>query len=61
MAAHELRAIVSEEMRKESGKASPRLLKASEGTASIKADAAETSEQKSSAPLVVYPGFKKYT
>ncbi|KAL0862178.1 hypothetical protein Bca101_041296 [Brassica carinata] len=53
MAAHELRAIVSEEMRKESGKASPRLLKASEGTASIKADAAETSEQKSSAPLVV--------
>ncbi|KAG2326086.1 hypothetical protein Bca52824_008814 [Brassica carinata] len=45
--------IVSEEMRKESGKASPRLLKASEGTASIKADAAETSEQKSSAPLVV--------
>ncbi|CAN7103333.1 unnamed protein product [Brassica rapa subsp. narinosa] len=53
MAAHELRAIVSEEMRKESGKSSPRLLKASAGMSSIKAEAAETSEQKSSAPLVV--------
>ncbi|KAJ4892303.1 DNA-binding bromodomain-containing protein [Raphanus sativus] len=55
MAARELRAIVSEEMRKESGKSSPRLLKASGAimTSSIKADAAETSEQKSSAPLVV--------
>ncbi|KAF8101298.1 hypothetical protein N665_0208s0080 [Sinapis alba] len=53
MAAHELRAIVSEEVRKESGKPSPRLLKASAGITDIKADAAETSEQKSSAPLVV--------
>lgn len=54
MAARELRAIVSEEMRKESGKSSPRLLKASGAmTSGIKADAAETSEQKSSAPLVV--------
>ncbi|CAN7007699.1 unnamed protein product [Brassica oleracea var. botrytis] len=53
MAAHELRAIVSEEMRKESGKSSPRLFKASPGMTSIKAEAAETSEQKSSAPLVV--------
>ncbi|KAH0924860.1 hypothetical protein HID58_017116 [Brassica napus] len=53
MAAHELRAIVSEEMRKESGKSSPRLLKASAGMTGIKAEAAETSEQKSSAPLVV--------
>lgn len=53
MAAHELRAIVSEEMRKESGKSSPRLLKPTPAMTSIKADAAETSEQKSSAPLVV--------
>ncbi|CAH8354506.1 unnamed protein product [Eruca vesicaria subsp. sativa] len=52
MAAHELRSIVSEEMRKESGKPSPRVLKASAAMTSIKADAAETSEQKSSAPLV---------
>ncbi|KAJ0258533.1 hypothetical protein HA466_0073040 [Hirschfeldia incana] len=56
MAAHELRAIVSEEIRKETGKTGPRMIKQEESagmTTSIKADAAETSEQKSSAPLVV--------
>ncbi|CAA0376836.1 unnamed protein product [Arabidopsis thaliana] len=58
MAAHELRAVVSQEMRKETGKAGPRLIKQeASGMRSGKADA-ETSDsslsrQKSSGPLVV--------
>ncbi|ESQ39071.1 hypothetical protein EUTSA_v100017791mg, partial [Eutrema salsugineum] len=57
-AAHELRAVVSEEMRKETGKSGPRLInQEASAMTSIKADA-ETSEsslsrQKSSAALVV--------
>ncbi|CAH2058020.1 unnamed protein product [Thlaspi arvense] len=58
MAAHELRTVVYEEMRKETGKSGPRLInQEASAVRSIKADA-ETSEsslsrQKSSGPLVV--------